>query len=158
MMMSSGKNFKIDIDDRQVRRAMRVVQKTLGNDVNHSFREFARYMAKRTDATFRRLRRGGSFRGVTWADFSPDYMGKLRPSGKRVTSSSSLLQDTGLLKAQSQLVRSLSNKHVIMGTKGVSYAGHQQKSRPFLFFQVPKDTREFGKIILNRLDRALRRN
>lgn len=111
--------------------------------------------------TFKRLKKGGSFRGVTWPGFAPQYIrkdgtvvpaeggipkvrgegtvkGRKRASGKRVTASSNLLRDTGRLQA-SALSRVKKTKTVMVMDTPEKYAGWQNQLRPFQFFQIPQD-------------------
>lgn len=83
-----------------------------------------------------------------WASFSPNY--KIRPSGKKVTANSKLLQDTGTLRNsfQKQL---LENKRVIYGSI-LSYAGKHQygdgklPAREMLFY-TKQDEISIGEIV-----------
>jgi len=93
------------------------------------------YMMRRTDLTFRKLRHGGTFRGVTWDRYADQYTrkggrdgrgdkstipawggipkvrgggmvkGRLRPSGRRITKQSNLLRDTGRLATAAGMSR-----------------------------------------------------
>jgi hypothetical protein len=114
---------------------------------------------------FIRLRRGGSARGVSWADFKPQYRRKTdgmvvpawggvrrlrggsdtvrprrRPSGRFLTPQSNLMQDTGRLRATRADVSFLSPKQIRFGPT-VSYAGYQNSLRPFAFFKIPEDVK-----------------
>ena len=66
--------------------------------------------------------------------------GRKRPSGKRITPSSKLLQDTGTLKGSFMIVL-LENKKVIYGSR-LAYSGQHQYGldgtprRPMLFFTI----------------------
>lgn len=68
-------NPHLTIEDAAVQRMIRGVR-VAAQDATAGFREFAQYMRVRTDQTFSRLRLGGTFRGVTWAYFKPQYTRK----------------------------------------------------------------------------------
>lgn len=59
--------------------------------------EFHRKFRLTTIEHFQRLKHGGSWRGVTWKYFSPNSIGRKRPSGKIIEKGDSILQDTGRL-------------------------------------------------------------
>lgn len=65
----------LEIQDEAVRRALGDVQEA-AEDARPAFREFAQYMRVQTDNTFEALRMGGTFRGVTWGYFKPQYTRK----------------------------------------------------------------------------------
>lgn len=116
------------------------------------FQRFAQYMRVQTDNTFDRLRRGGSYRGVTWAYFAPQYMGRKRPSGARLREGDSLMQDTGTMRSRAALVMRQDRRTLILGPQGVRYAAAQQARRPFLFFHLPADTQALEKFALAHLE------
>lgn len=82
--------------------------------------------------------------------------GKKRPSGKRVTKSSSLLRDTGRLAAATGMTLSFKRqgKTMILGTN-VAYAEAQQARRPFLFFQVPQDEEVLQRFFVEEFEKAM---
>ncbi len=65
-------------------------------------------------------------------------LGKKRPSGRRITRSSNLMQDSGTLRATRAQINFLS-KDIIKFGPTVSYAARQDQLRPFSFFQLPVD-------------------
>lgn len=118
------------------------------------------FMMQVTVLMFRKLAHGGSDRGVNWPKFANQYVrkdgtevpawggvpkvrgegsvkGKLRPSGKRVTSSSLLMQDTGRLRSERLNLQRLTPSSIQFGPTA-AYAGAQHKLRPWSFF-TPKE-------------------
>lgn len=145
------------------------------------------HMSDVTARMFEVLGHGGTYRGVTWKPFAPQYRrktdgvvvpahggvrrirsgkstrtdkgrrmrhgvaqdritrrftggrktsgtirGKLRPSGKRVTTQSKLMQDTGRMRNQVTQNRRITKYRLVMKvSKG--YAAAQHRMRPFLF-------------------------
>ena len=67
--------MQLSLDDRQVRAALRTIDRA-GADVRPVWRQFRQYMIARTNATFQALRHGGSYRGVIWRYFAPQYVRK----------------------------------------------------------------------------------
>lgn len=135
-----------------------------------AWREFAQYMRVVTDRTFARLRHGGSYRGVTWKGFAPQYtrkdgtvvpawggiprvdgrglvLGRKRPSGQRLKEGDSLMQDTGAMRGRAALVMRVTGTLLEMGPQGMAYAAEQDRRRPFLFFEVRKDLPVLVKIL-----------
>lgn len=173
MNVQGGKPL-LDVETAEVNKLLGKVKDKLSGGSN-VFRMFAAYMRTVTDNTFRRLRRGGIYRGVKWSYFSNQYTrktdgvtvpawggvprlkkkklksgkgfyknqgkvkGRLRPSGTRVKQGDSVVQDLGTLRARAALVGYLGDDKVTMGPQGVTYAAAQQRMRPFIFFEVPKD-------------------
>ena len=144
------------------------------------WREFAQYMRVRTDDTFMHLSMGGTYRGVRWDYFTPQYtrrtdgvtvpawggvpklrgagavLGQLRPSGQRVKQGDSILQDTGTLRSRAALVILNSATELRMGP-GLNYAAKLQEKRPFLFFQIPQDSRALINLARAHLRRMARK-
>lgn len=158
----------LTIDDAKVQRMLRGVDLAAYNP-DAAWAEGAQYMRVRTDSMFRHLRRGGTHRGVTWKDWTPQYTrkdgtvvpawggipkvrgrgmvkGRKRPSGKRVTQSSALMQDTMTMRGRAALVVRRNRNMLQLGPQGVNYAHDQNKRRQFLFFEIPPDAKEFGRI------------
>ena len=121
------------------------------------FNRFAQYMRVKTDSTFDQLRRGGTYRGVTWDGFAPQYtrkdgtvipahggiakvrgggvvQGRMRPSGQRLNAGDSIMQDTGTMRSRAALVMNQTRRTLTLGPQGVQYAAAQHAKRPFLFF------------------------
>lgn len=169
----------LKIDDRKARKLLRDVER-VGGDVRPALRQFHSRMRAVTDRTFKRLRRGGTYRGVTWRDWAPQYTrkdgtvvpawggvpkvrgrgtvkGRLRPSRTRVNRTSALMQDTNTLRSRAALTMfQLSNTRIRFGTN-LRYASKQQAMRPFLFFELPKDRRMFVKILQDYVDEQLKK-
>ena len=158
----------LQLDDRRVRGMLKGVN-LAATRPKRAWDQTAQYMRVRTDSMFPRLRRGGSHRGVRWEPWAPQYVrkdgtvvpawggipklrgrgnvkGRLRPSGKRVTASSALMQDTKTLRGRAALVVRQTNVKMTMGPQGTRYAAAQNRRRPFLFFEIPKDAGAIGKI------------
>jgi len=168
---------KLRIDTKELQDVLDKVEESLGGDVKPVWREFAQYMRTVTDKTFRALRHGGTYRGVTWKYFAPQYRrktdgvlvpaaggvpkihgkgqvkGRKRPSGKRVKPGDSVMQDNNVLRPRAALVVRMSPKKLTLGPQGVLYAGFQHRLRPFLFF-TPKDAQEAVKIAVRRLHKT----
>lgn len=122
-----------------------------------TFLKFAQYMRVQTDNTFHTLRHGGSYRGVSWKYFAPQYtrndgtvvpawggvaklsgngqvLGRLRPSGARIARGDSIMQDTMTMRSRAALVVRMDRYKATLGVQGVNYAPIQHAMRPFLFF------------------------
>ena len=139
-----------------------------GDEMQRVFKVFHRYMGVMTDKTFDQNRRGGTWRGVTWKYFAPQYtrkdgtvipawggvakvrgkgkvLGRKRPSGARVQKGDSVVQDTGTLRNNATLgVVHITKNKMRIGTN-INYAAAQQKMRPFLFF-TKKDAAYLNKL------------
>lgn len=172
--------FGFSIDASGLAAKERRLLRFLSRDFLRVFKRFRVYMIRQTGLTFRTLKRGGTFRGVTWKGFADQYTrktdgvtvpaqgrvrkvhgvglvkGRLRPSGKRVSASSNLMRDTGRLSAAAGQTLSFRNrgKTMRMGTN-VSYAEEQQNLRPFLFFQVPQDEVVLREMFVEEFARAM---
>lgn len=94
-----------------------------------------------SDLATRRVR-GGTRTGGEMA------LGALRPSGKRVTTDSAVMQDTGtLLRKAGKWIKMLTWNRIDFGTN-LSYAAAQDEMRPFMFFQIPRDLNEARRICM----------
>lgn len=135
-------------------------------DLRPFFTNFWTYMQSRTQLTFRKLRKGGTFRGVNWPWFANQYTrrtdgvtvpaeggvsrlngrgnvkGRLRGKGRsekdRVKPTSNLLRHRGVLYNAALNRVKKSAARMTMDTS-VNYAGYQNAMRPFQFFELPKD-------------------
>lgn len=137
------------------------------------FVDFQAYMLRRTALTFRNLKRGGSFRGVSWRWFAPQYTrsdgtvvpaeggipkvrgtglvkGRLRHSGTRVRSSSSLVADSSRLRNAALTDVRITDTTLVMDTP-IDYAKYQQAMRPFQFFDDPADVNALNRFIQRRI-------
>jgi hypothetical protein len=158
----------LDLDDRAVQRMLQGVSLAAFNP-DQAWAESAQYMRVRTSSMSAHLRRGGSWRGVTWKDWAPQYVrkdgtvvpawggvpkvrgrglvkGRKRPSGTRVTQQSALMQDTMTMRSRAALVVRRNRFMMQLGPQGVRYAARQNALRPFLFFEIPQDAKEIGEI------------
>ena len=173
-------NLRLSINAAGLAAKERRLRGFLNRDFVRAFKRFRVYMLRQTGLTFRSLKRGGTYRGVTWKPYADQYTrktdgvtvpawgkvrkvhgvglvkGRLRPSGKRVTASSNLMRDTGRLSAAAGQTLSYRNrgKTMRMGTN-VSYAEEQQKLRPFLFFQIPQDEEKLRELFVEEFERAM---
>jgi len=172
-------SIKIKIDDADMERLRLSVRERL-TDPRPVLKKFHRYMLGRTGRTFRALRRGGTFRGVTWDGYKDQYtrktdgvtvpawggvpklrggglvLGRLRPSGTRVTPSSNLLRDTGRLARAAGATPRWGNggRTLHMDTNNVKYGPKQQELRSFLFFELPEDGQYLQRLALRHLEGA----
>lgn len=70
-------------------------------------------------------------------------LGALRPSGKRVTDNSAVMQDTGtLLRRAGQWIKRMNHNEIVFGVGNLIYAAPQNRMRPFMFFELPRDLNE----------------
>jgi len=154
----------LSIDKDQAEILLKTKAKQLGN-LRPFFTNLYSYMLSRTLLTFRTLKKGGSFRGVTWKWFADQYTrkggtrvpaeggvakmrgegivkGRLRGGGKsdvdRVDAGSNLLRHRGIL-ANAALNRVHKTRQTMVMNTNVDYADRQQAMRPFQFFELPKD-------------------
>ena len=139
------------------------------------FIDFYAYMQRRLTLMFSRLKRGGSFRGVRWEWFTPQYhrldgmivpaeggvpkmkgkgrvLGRLRHSGKRVKTTSSLMQDTGRLRTSLLDKMQIREGTILAMDTSTAYAGYQHAMRPFQFFEDPRDINVLRDIVLRKLE------
>lgn len=65
----------LSLDDRAVQRMLHGVSLASFNP-DQAWAETAQYMRVRTSAMFAKLRSGGTYRGVTWKPFAPQYTRK----------------------------------------------------------------------------------
>jgi hypothetical protein len=169
----------IRVDDKAVKRALKGIR-IAAEDVRSGWREFQQYMRVKTDQTFERNAKGGSYRGVTWKYFRPQYTrkdgtvipawggvrkvrgrglvkGRLRPSRTRVKQGDSIMQDTKTMRGRAALVQRMDRDELVLGQAGsLKYAKHQQKMRPFLFFQTPRDLDQLTEIMIDHIRRGAR--
>lgn len=140
-----------------------------GDGMQRVFKVFHRYMGVMTDNTFKNNAKGGTWRGVTWKYFAPQYtrkdgtvipawggvakvrgkgnvLGRKRASGtSRVQKGDSIVQDTMTLRGNATLgVVHITKNKMRIGTN-INYAAAQQKMRPFLFF-TKKDAAYLNKL------------
>ena len=167
------------IEDERVRGMLKGVR-LAAEDMRPAWREFAQYMRVQTDRTFDKLRLGGSFRGVHWKYFSPQYTrkdgtvvqawggikkdrgkglvkGRLRPSGQRVKQGDAIMQDTKTMRNRAALTVRQTANELALGPQGVLYAAAQNRSRRFLFFHTPRDAAQLGKILGRHIQMRARR-
>lgn len=91
-----------------------------------------------------RVRPAWKPKGVKRGKTTGSVLGRKRPSGRRVTRSSNLMQDTGAMRAQRASINFLSPAVIRFGAT-VPYAARQNQLRPWAFFEVPKDIDESDK-------------
>lgn len=172
--------FRLDItpDSSGLITRLNIISKAIA-DPRPVLLEFQAYMREQTVQMFERNARGGTHRGVTWKPFKPQYtrktdgvvvpawggvpklrgggmvLGRLRPSGKRLTSTSNLMRDIGAMfqRAGMALRWEDGGKTIVMATPK-SYAPKQQKMRPFSFYQVPQDIEKLESLGQAYIDRA----
>jgi len=141
-----------------------------GDAMTKVFRVFHRYMGVMTDNTFKENAKGGTWRGVKWKYFAPQYtrkdgtvipawggvakvrgkgkvLGRKRASGtSRVQQGDSIVQDTMTLRGNATLgVVHITKTKMRIGTN-INYAAAQQKMRPFLFF-TKRDAAYLNKLM-----------
>jgi hypothetical protein len=173
--------MKIGIDikgTKQVITGLQARSRTMSNPVPF-YVNFHAYMVSRILSMFRRLKRGGSYRGETWRWFAPQYRrkdgtiipaeggvpyasgkgrvkGRLRGGGRsdadRVTASSSLMRHHGTM-ANSVLSRVKMRRSVMVMDTPVKYAAYQHGIRPFQFFETPADTKMASRLYLKYLNK-----
>ena len=125
-------------------------------DSRGAFQEFYAYHAREVDSVFKALGRGGTYRGVTWAGWSPYSAGRPRPSGRRVNSSSQLLQDTGRLRQDATTGFVLMTKERLQYGPSVFYAREMYAKRsPYSVTRT--DIQQLGAIFRKATTDALRR-
>jgi len=136
---------------------------------------YAKFMRRRIVGHMEKLKKGGTYRGAKWEPFRPYYtradgtevpawggipkvrgkgkvLGRLRHSGRRMTSRSNLLQDTGHLKNEVAAHYKVSDNlsYVTIDSGGtIPYEGPQYAMRPLLF-QNKEDFAEFRSQVLSR--------
>jgi hypothetical protein len=136
---------------------------------------FARYYRATLMELFSRLKKGGTYRGVTWEPYQKLYTrkdgdvpahggvakvkgvglvkGRRRPSGRRTTKGSRIMDDTGLLKSEAGATFEIDSNvsFVTISTEGVPYLGAQEAMRPFMFFESSMDFQEFRNIAAEKM-------
>lgn len=186
--------IKLEVETTKAQRFLRAKAERAG-DARPALKKVQKYVIARIKLQFHKLSRGGTFRGVRWADLQgrpgerkrEGYstrggpfggyrkgvysdlatrkvrggtrttgrytLGAMRPSGKRVTASSAVMHDTGkLLRSAGQFIRLLTPNQIVFGTN-LLYAGPQEKRRPFMFFELPRDLDEAQRICLEHFKR-----
>lgn len=151
----SARQLSIEIEDEGLRQRFKLIADRSKHPVGLYTRIHAHQRAE-SGLMFRQLRRGGSRRGVHWSWFSPQYTrrdgtvvpaqggiakvrgkgmvkGRRRPSRQRVTATSSLMRDRGILANAVATVRRIRSDRVEIATP-VTWALWQQAMRPFSFF------------------------
>lgn len=169
----------IRVDDKNVRRMLKGIRATAA-DFRDGFREFQQYMRVVTERTFARNRLGGTSRGVRWKYFAPMYtrkdgtvvpawggikkargkgnvLGRIRRPGVRLKQGDALLDSTSTLKGRATLTQRIDGRSITMGPGGLVYAAYQDRMRPFLFFETPKDLNVLTKILVRRIREGARR-
>lgn len=120
-------------------------------DLRPVFREFHAYHSREIDSVFRKLgRNGGYYRGLIWRPWSPASIGRTRPSGRKVTMMSQLLQDTGRLRQDAATGVLVVGRTSLMYGPSVSYAEKQYEKR-----NVYSVTREDEAKLLELIKKAL---
>lgn len=152
----SPQQLFIEIEDEGLRQRLKLVADRSAHPVGLYTRIHAHQRAE-SGLMFRQLRKGGSRRGVYWPWFANQYTrrtdgvtvpaqggvrklrgkglvkGRLRPSRQRVTASSSLMRDRGILANAVATVRRILGDRVEIATPA-TWAIWQQAMRPFSFF------------------------
>ncbi len=158
----AGRTATIKVDDHELRERMDQLE-AAGSDLRKIWRRFYQYMRVQTALTWRNLRTGGEFRGVTWKYFAPQYtrktdgvtvqawggVPKIRGSGMvkgrirrrslgggmvRLAQGDALMDSTGTLKAQAAGSVFVMNSNRLRFGTNLQYARRQAELRPFLFF------------------------
>jgi len=165
----------VRVDSRKAQIRIAGLRENLEN-LRPVFVNFHAYMLNRVSLQFARLRKGGEFRGEKWSWFAPLYtradgtvipayggvpkvrgkgrvLGRLRHSGKRVTPSSSVVQDTAVLRNAALNIFRISHggRRVEMDTSA-RHAAYQHRLRPFQFFEDPRDVDTLRKMLLRKLE------
>jgi len=141
-----------DIGDRakNVRPAWRLLQAYMMQEIGMMFRTMGSGQS------------GGKGRGTMWEGFANQYvrktdgvvvpawggvqkvygegfvLGRKRPSGKRITKSSRLMQDTGKLTQAVAAKATISNRQMVLKTT-TAYTEEQDRLRRFMYWWLPKD-------------------
>jgi len=165
--------IKIKVDPKEAILHIQGIEGKL-KDLTPVFTDFHAFMIRRTTLMFRRLKKGGDFRGVHWNWFAPQYTrkdgtvvpaeggiekvkgrgvvkGRKRHSGKRITSSSNLMRDTGRLYTAALNIQRIRRGTVLIMDTSVQYARAQHQLRPFQFFEDPADINALRRMIIKRL-------
>jgi len=167
--------FRLNISRDEIRPALKRLRGR-AIDPRPFFKRAKVVLIKWTRETFDQLGNGGSYRGVEWPWFAPQYtrkdgtvvpaeggvakvrgdgvvQGRLRPSGARVTSSSQLMRDKGRMSREGGL-SSRMDRNKLELRSGMKYGGHQQKLRPWLFINAPSEVNTLRNMLIKSLERA----
>lgn len=120
---------------------------------------FYAYMRQQTDLMFVIAGagpNGGSYRGVTWEAYSPNY--HVQPSGARVTATTRMGRDTGNMANEAgnlhDITAGAGNAELRMWTTEGYMRRFQEGDaatglppRPYLFFQIPEDRDTFVSLL-----------
>jgi hypothetical protein len=119
-------------------------------------KKFGLYMQKQIVGMFRKMGKGGTHRGVTWKwfskgmyDSSRNPAGRKRHSGRRVTSGSVIMTDTGELKRS---IMPIARRRSVQITAFAGHAAYMNKVRPFMFF-TDDDYAQFTRLAYRHLRR-----
>lgn len=145
--------LKLDIAEHERKQKARALRFRLG--FLGFWDEILAYMTVRTDLMFKKLKKGGSFRGERWGPFKTAMVARggthVGPSGRRVrnrvpAARASLIQDTMHLRREiATKIFAKKKTEFTFGTL-VKYAAAQQAMRPILFWEVDKDSKMAAKI------------
>lgn len=145
--MSSGAHVNLWTSPLVMQRLARQI-----GDMRPLLREFHAYHARQIDSVFMKLGRGGgTYRDLVWKPWAPSSIGRRRPSGRKVTYASQLLQDTGRLRQDAATgVLMISPTSLVYGPS-VSYAEKMYGSRN-VYSVTRDDTRKLYELMKKALN------
>lgn len=148
--------LSLDLNTEPHDRATRERKRRFQEGFLHIFPKVHAYIKFKTDMTFKKLRKGGQYRGVNWPPFKSPWAyrgGTKKGKGggrtrKRIPSSqASLVQDTMNLRRNAASSVFVASKNKFSVGNRIVYGPWQQAMRPYLFFEEGKDEVAIGKIM-----------
>ena len=145
--MADRKLLQVTVENSAAMSLINVMRQR-GQDPQPMLKRFGVHMLKEIKSMFTKLGKGGTHRGVTWEWFSTNMYdsrrkppGKIRHSGKRVTASSRIMTDTGILKRS---IIPIAKRHELIIAANSGYSAEMNEVRPFMFI-TDGDIAEFSR-------------
>ena len=140
----------ITVDNTAVNNMFRSVLGFVDSPPRNFWPEVQLYAKLRSSEMYDKNKHGGIHREVRWEPFADVSIGSKRPSGKRITRSSNLMQDTGTLARRTGSILSLLTNGASFTTRLI-YAKIQHGMRPALFW-IDKDQNPVAAIARKRME------
>lgn len=140
----------IKVDATAVQEMFNAINGFVDKPPNLMWTEIQVYAKARSSEVYQKNTMGGTHREVKWAPFAESSIGSVRPSGKRITRSSNLLQDTGTLARRTGSTFVLLANGANFETR-LPYAELQHSKRPALFW-IDKDANPVSAIARRRME------
>lgn len=145
--MAEREIIKVEIDAKEALELLNTME-ARGRDPLPLMKSYGIYMVKQIKSMFEKLGKGGTHRGVSWEWFSLNMYdpnrnpkGRIRHSGKRVTVSSRIMTDSGILRRS---IMPIAKRHELIIGSYTGYSAELNEVRPFMF-ATQEDIEEFRR-------------